>query len=369
MGSDLSLFEPLHVDVSTPSTNTVILTPSKITIEHSGAGSGGVDASGVGPLNADGPSKHNAAYESSPIHWSYARKHIDVSVSNNNDRTDFIEVISEPEDLCHSHLRNNMYKTKQLNCRENNGIAMQTKQKPYDDGTISIWEHRHNYTDESAPRTIYFRHRSDVVEKSCCDSSNAIVGGQLDDSDTDVELCLSTGCSFNPLSTSTINMHNHNHNNNNNNNSNNNKSINTTNNFSADEDTTTNLKSNKHCCRSLSSLTQLDQLNNAMPLATHTNNIHTGVLSNFRKNNISSFDTHRYLDLSSDLRRYSKITNLEQQNASNLLPNYYTRASTGNLIKLPASNDGAFNRRTNQNLLVSVWTCGFLHMQRACFLP
>lgn len=95
MGSDLSLFEPLHVDIGTPGANTVILTPSKITIEHSGGGGGaaggGSSASAVGessgtgtggaPLNGDCPSNHNAAFESSPIHWNYSRSYADVSVS------------------------------------------------------------------------------------------------------------------------------------------------------------------------------------------------------------------------------------------------------------------------------------------------
>lgn len=328
------------MDVSAPSTNTVILTPSKITIEHNsgtGGGTGGAGAGASGSGAADSGTKHNAAYESSPIHWSYARTHADVSVSHTNDRTHSIEAFSEPETPCHSHLPNNKYTTKQPNCRRNNGNEWQTKQRPYADGTTSIWQHRHDHNDESAPRTIHFHHNSNLAERNCCDGSNA--AERHDESDTDTASCGSAGCdslcagawykSMPLLGGAASGCH-------------------------GPQFPPPKPKSFASC----QTLLPPDQLNNAIPpaasTATTTSTMHARVLTNFRRNIFLPFDTHRFLDLSSDLRRYSKITNFEQQNASNLLPSHCAHTSTGNLSESSTSNGTPLYRRNNQNIWVSV---------------
>lgn len=319
----------------------MILTPSKITIEHSSDyPKPNTSKQNKEQKNVNGgcPPKHNSAYESSPIHWNYAQNH-NVEVSVSNDRTDFIEVISEPEELCRSHCPNNsIYQNKTINCRKSNGSETPKKHKQYDDdsnyndshdanSTFSIWETSKENNEDSTAQTIIFHHKSDVGE-NCCDNYCQ----HNNESDTDIEMNICTDRSSNSIIYS---------------------------NAKCDEET--NLKSNKYCCKSLSSLTQLELLNNAMPLSSHVinnntnsnnNNSNSSALTNFQKNNISQIELNRFLDLSSDIRRYSKITNFEQQNASNLLPNYFSRSSLGNLSE--SQSNVRAQRQNNQNLLVSI---------------
>lgn len=289
-GSEISLFEPLQVDVSTPSTNTVILTPSKITIEHSSDYEGARDKKPT--ANGRTQAKRNR-YVSSPVQWTCGHGTDDAKDGKN--RTDFIEIISEPEDMYRSRSSSNHANTsKATGTRVNNGIETTTQKKPspYNDpNAYSVWE----MAKENNERTFIFHHKSDVGDK-CCDNYCPRI-----ESETDIEVG-SGDRSFtkNPDEES----------------SQNNEKIN--------------------CCNSMSSLAQLDQLNNSMPatsMVAGTN--HSTALTNFQKNNISQSASHRLIDLSSDIRRYSKITNFEQQNASNLLPNYLSRSSNANLNELP----------------------------------
>lgn len=292
-GSGLSLFEPLQVDVSTPSTNTVILTPSKITIEHSNDYEGNRDKKPC--ANGRNQAKRNR-YVSSPIQWSYGHHQDEVNV--NNDRTDFIEIVSEPEELCRSHSA--MGQANTSNAMNSRGAknGYDTPKKPTtvattthctdDSNAFSIWEMAKENNERE--RTIIFHHKSDVGDK-CCDNYCP-----RNESDTEME--------FNADRSFTTKL--------------------------TDEETnSTQLNGKQACCTSMSSL---ELLNNSMP-SSGTNN--TTALANFQKNNISQTGSHRYLDLTSDIRRYSKITNFEQQNASNLLPNYLSRSSNTNLNEPP----------------------------------
>lgn len=366
-GSGLSLFEPLQVDVSTPSTNTVILTPSKITIEHSSDYEGGGAHEKTKPnVNGRTTVKRNR-YVSSPIQWTYAHHGDDMNgsggggggnCSSNNRTADFIEIVSEPEDVCRSHSKvSTTSGTGKSNTakRMNNGTE-NTPKKPNqycsgggggggsssggggcdDPNTFSIWELAKDNNNE---QTIIFHHKSD---DKCCD--NYCCPRTV--SDTELEM-FGADRSGGSSSSNTY------------------KIIN-------DNDFGGSGKQN--CCTSTSSLIQLDQLNNLMPSTSNNNtnnnsnnsnnnnnastnsnnnnsnnnnnnsnnnsNTNSTALVNFQKNNISQSGSHRFLDLSSDIRRYSKITNFEQQNASNLLPNYLSRSSNTNLNEpiLPQSS-------------------------------
>lgn len=344
-GSGLSLFEPLHVDVSTPSTNTVILTPSKITIEHSSDFECKNDAKYHGSSNgrAAGTSKR-IAYDLSPIRWSYGQNPDEVSVSN--DRTDFIEIISEPEELCRSHCTatistpstTSAHLPKQKICRDKNCTEPKKSTKHAENAnstqSYSMWETEctDNNEDTGTAHTIVFHHKSDMGDK-CCDNYCAQYYYESDhdiNHETDIEMCISVDRSTNSIC-STANPYT-----NSNAYANANMSAMANGNTSPESDDESNLKSNEHNCKSMSSLTQLDMLNNAMP-SSSTQSV-TNQLANFQKNNISQFESNRLLDLSSDIRRYSKITNFEQQNASNLLPNYFSCSSVGNLTEFSASN-------------------------------
>lgn len=294
-GSGLSLFEPLQVDVSTPSTNTVILTPSKITIEHSNDYEGGRDKKPC--ANGRNQAKRNR-YVSSPIQWSYAHHQDEVNV--NNDRTDFIEIVSEPEELCRSHSAIGQPNTsKAMNLRAKNGYD--TPKKPIqcdDSNAFSIWEMAKE--DNERERTIIFHHKSDIGDK-CCDNYCP-----RNESDTEMEIIADR--SF-------------------------------TTKMTEEESNVTQMNGKQMCCTSMSS--SLELLNNSMPLSTIAGTNNSTALANFQKNNISQTESHRYLDLTSDIRRYSKITNFEQQNASNLLPNYLSRSSNTNLNE-PTTGTSSF---------------------------
>lgn len=274
-GSGLSLFEPLQVDVSTPSTNTVVLTPSKITIEHSSDYEGTRDKK----LSANGRAaiKRNR-YAPSPVQWTYAhRDELDIGT----DRADFIEIISEPEDGCRSRTAS-ATTSKAINSRAKKVDRIETPKKPscqYDDtSAFPIWE----MAKENNEHTIIFHHKSDIGDK-CCDN-------YCPRNESDMEIM----------------------------------------DFSADRSTTTKL-TDEEGAATTASKAQFELLNNSTA-ATAAN---PNALVNFQKNNISQSGAHRFLDLSSDIRRYSKITNFEQQNASNLLPNYLSRSSNANLNDMP----------------------------------
>lgn len=276
-GSGISLFEPLQVDVSTPSTNTVILTPSKITIEHSSDYEGTHDKKPI--PNGRTQAKRNR-YVSSPVQWTCRTD----DVNDGRNRTDFIEIISEPEDMYRSRASTTQgNSSKVVNSRGNNGIEASKKSSPYNDpNAYSVWE----MAKENNERTIIFHHKSDVGDK-CCDNYSSM----RIEPDMDTE-------------------------------------------FGADRSFTKNpddacMPNEENCCSSAPSMAQLDQLNNSMPATSNVAG--NSALANFQKNNISQSASHRLLDLSSDIRRYSKITNFQQQNASNLLPNYLSRSSNPNL--------------------------------------
>lgn len=336
-GSGSSLFEPLHIDVSTPSTNTVILTPSKITIEHSSDYESNNDKDETGQAAGSQPPNRNV-YMSSPMQWSYGASPNhpgDVAVSN--DRTDFIEVISEPEELCSSHyVELDMdHKGKGKGKKSNDTDTTPKKCKQFDDRNgYFIWEptaKEASDEDDGTPRTILFHHKSDKSDNNCCDNYCPYKGNN-ESEDTDMEMCMSADRS----KTSKI-----------------------------DEDLSSkSFKSNKFCCKpaSLSSsstsltfeINSVNQssgrgapsscqkqhptqstLNNATPISAIAQASNSIAPENFQKNNISQIEPNRCLDLSSDIRRYSKITNFDQQNASNLLPSYLARSSMSNLSSDP----------------------------------
>lgn len=269
-GSESCIYEPLHVDVSSPSTanNTVILTPSKITIERNH----GEQQHMVRDTSSSDLPEY--VYTQSPVKWHFPAERIDKKPSKD---TDYIEVVSEPE--C-STVRDDK----------------EVKKFTYDSKTISVWR-----TDnEETTNTVIFHHESEAVE-NCCDNYYFHCKA-----DGEIENCSGISCEF----------------------------------ISAN---------NVDCCDHIldnandnSPAKQIESLNNMVAISSYP----TTPLINFHKNNISTLSTR--LDLSPELRRFSKFTNLQQQNDTNLTPHHFPLGNQN-----ASSSGGAMpngNTNINQNL-------------------
>lgn len=242
-GSESCIYEPLHIDVSSPSvgTNTVILTPSKITIERNGNDNMVQDL-----IRTDLP--ESSVYSLSPMpNWHYpAPERTDKKASRD---IDYIEVLSEPEG----------------GGRDKKDVQKYT----YDSRTISVWR-----TDnEELTNTVILHRESEVVE-NCCDNYYFHCKAE-----GEVENCSAEFCDY------------------------------------TSKETECNIDEN-HC-------NLAESLNNMMPVSSYP----TTPLLNFHKNNIST--TAARLDLSPEIRRYSKFTNLQQQNNSNLTPHHFRMLNAG----------------------------------------
>lgn len=275
-GSESCIYEPLHVDVSSPSTanNTVILTPSKITIER--------NQNEHGPRETTNGDYHEFGYQASPIDWQFPPPpEPEPSTSGRGNKTaardtDFIEVVAEPEDIAP---------------RDDKDV----KKFTYDSKTISVWR-----TDnEETTNTVIYHHETESVD-NCCENYyfHCKAEGEIDN-------CSAVPCELMPIS------------------------------------------GTMDCCEYTNSETDdvpakhSESLNNMVAVASHP----TTPLINFQKNNISSL-THR-LDLSPEVRRYSKFTNLQQQNDTNLTPHHFpvvSGESNGN------ANGQHRTANVNQNL-------------------
>lgn len=322
-GSNSSIYEPLHIDVSTPSANTVILTPSKITIEHNQT----TEMRDIEHGESNGSiNLHQNVYTPSPIEWNFVTEYDDSNRNQiiSSDKTDIIEVLSGPDEL----YRNNNLTVNDNNSYRQSSGKKEIPQKKYqqhhsrDANAFSTWQTTTTTTttenNEETTNTIMFHHESDVVE-NCCDNYFHC----NNNSDTDIELYCSERSEY------------------------------TSKDGNAMQDEEQQFKSsnknynigcgnNKCIATSLPNPTEC--LNNS-GVGASSQATTTTQLPNFHKNNISSV-TNRRLDLSPDIRRYSKITNLEQQNASNLMPNYF-HCSSSNINQETAFNS---HGRINPNL-------------------
>lgn len=128
-GSSSSIFEPLQNESSFSVAN-MVLTPSKITIEHSETG--------------DKTFPHNVPndpdYISSPMKWNFV-----CNGDGSGHKTEYIEVATQPS--CSS---------------KNDGTDRH--QKASDVKTVSIWR-----TDNEESNAIIFHHESEIVE-NCCEN-------------------------------------------------------------------------------------------------------------------------------------------------------------------------------------------------------
>lgn len=277
-GSETSIYEPLHVDVGgASSANTVILTPSKITIEHN-------QDTDVEEVAIDVGKPNRNIYTPSPIQWSFLpefenRKINPARISNEND----IMTDTDTESLA---LTNDSRTKKGVSCPQ---------QCQHNNDEYSIWQSRMDHNEQTT-NTIIFHHESDEIENCCgnyyqcgsaqndCDNDHEICDEAEHSEHTPKEVCedyeeICLQCS--PTSP--------------------NVSIKSVRQPKAKESLNNSVKPSG---------------SNQQSTSTATPTIH------FHKNNISSPSMRRF-DLSPDIRRYSKITNLEQQNASNLMPNYF----------------------------------------------
>lgn len=267
-GSESCIYEPLHVDVSSPSTanNTVILTPSKITIERN---------HGEPPQMVRDTSSSDLpdyVYTPSPVKWHFPAERVDKKPTKD---TDYIEVVSEPE------------------CSAPD--EKEVKKFTYDSKTISVWR-----TDnEETTNTVIYHHESEAVE-NCCDNYYFHCKA-----DGEIENCSGVSCEF--IST---------------------------NNIDCCDQIVDNINNDNVPAK------QIESLNNMVAIASHP----TTPLINFHKNNISTLSTR--LDLSPELRRYSKFTNLQQQNDTNLTPHHFP---TGNQNSNGVAVQNG-NNTMNQNL-------------------
>lgn len=142
-GSTSSIYEPLQDKESSLSTATLVLTPSKITIEHSAEGEK-VFAGNPGTSSSELP---DYVYSPSPIKWNFVS-----DGEGDSNKTEYIEVVSEPQRSEFSH-RKNQESREQENQRH-----------PPEVKTVSIWR-----TDNEEANAIIFHHESEIVE-NCCDN-------------------------------------------------------------------------------------------------------------------------------------------------------------------------------------------------------
>lgn len=129
-GSTSSIYEPLQGDESSFSIANMVLTPSKITIEHSETGDK------TFPQNVP----NDPDYISSPIKWNYV-----CDGDGNDNKTEYIEVSTQPS----------------TSSSKNDGP---NRQKSSDVKTVSIWR-----TDNEESNAIIFHHESEIVE-NCCEN-------------------------------------------------------------------------------------------------------------------------------------------------------------------------------------------------------
>lgn len=129
-GSSSSIYEPLQGDESSFSIANMVLTPSKITIEHSETGDK------TFPQNVP----NDPDYISSPIKWNFV---CDGDGSGN--KTEYIEVATQPS----------------TSSSKNDGTI---RKKSSDVKTVSIWR-----TDNEESNAIIFHHESEIVE-NCCEN-------------------------------------------------------------------------------------------------------------------------------------------------------------------------------------------------------
>lgn len=379
-GSETSIYEPLHIDVNSPCANTVVLTPSKITIEHNNHGKdisthcqddeeSGLVLDNDRYATSSSGDFNELMYSSSPtpVKWNLAA-HRDRHGKIGSDKSaDFIEIISEP---AHSELienNDNSNILSNLNDNSNNfEIASKSTDKEYQQRDIksisSTWRSTTMATTttttaatlsaientEEQTNTIIFHHECEMVE-NCCDNYYF----QCNTSESDYSINNNNG-----------------HNNTeccDNNNPKNECTKSTHQGIIADDESSCSSKSanfnSKFCCKLSMKNHMQSTLNNSTSNATgsktsqssNKTNSSTAPLINFQKNNISSI-RERQLDLSPDIKRYSKISNLEQQNAVNLTPNYFQAPpnprSSSNL--LPVSDYRG--QQINQNLESNYFT-------------
>lgn len=300
-GSDTSIYDPLHVDVGgASSANTVILTPSKITIEHN-------QDTDVEEVAIDVGKPNRNIYTPSPIQWSFLPEFENRKTSSGRANND--DDIIPDTDTDSLALATDFRSKKRPQC---------PPQCQHNNDEYSIWQTRLDHNEETT-NTIIFHHESDEIE-NCCGNYYQC-GTTLNSLADEPTVCGDGDARKDYVST-------------------------------AEDDKTKCLQ----CSPSSPTVTTKamrqsktkESLNNSM--ATNQGNqlpTATTPVIHFHKNDISS-SSNRRLDLSPDIRRYSKITNLEQQNASNLMPNYFQPRSSSDTSTNAAIHNS--QNQINQNL-------------------
>lgn len=303
-GSDTSIYDPLHVDVGgASSANTVILTPSKITIEHN-------QDTDVEEVAIDVGKPNRNIYTPSPIQWSFLPEFENRKTNAGRANTDNDIMLDTDTDslALTNEFRNKKGSSCPPQCQHNNE-------------EYSIWQTRIDHNEETT-NTILFHHESDEIENCCgnyyhCGTSGGLatdydVGGDADEPKVHIrveggkENCLQCSPSSPTVATKSVRQP-----------------------------------------KSKDSLNNMVTANgNQLPSTSVT----TPVI-HFHKNDISS-PSNRRLDLSTDIRRYSKITNLEQQNASNLMPNYFQPRSASEASPNAANSQNQINQNLGSNYFV-----------------
>lgn len=129
-GSSSSIYEPLQGDESSFSIANMVLTPSKITIEHNETGDKTFPQ--TAPSDPD--------YISSPIKWNFA-----CDGDGCANKTEYVEISAQPSTSSSKYDGN-------------------YRQKSADVKTVSIWR-----TDNEESNAIIFHHESEIVE-NCCEN-------------------------------------------------------------------------------------------------------------------------------------------------------------------------------------------------------
>lgn len=248
-GSESSIYEPNHADGGggASSTNTVVLTPTKITIEHKD------DTRVVEEYSNGITSANRKQYIASPTHWNFLTDDYDDDRHVNGKLNDAVQY----DDY---HRGGNEKKGALRKHYHRKSTPTHTRQRSDPDMS------------NDSIGTIIFHHKGES-SGNCCDAYY-----QCNNDDIEMDNYTKQIDNFSTIQ-SEIDFDNN------------------------KIETHESILNNANSCE-----------------ATHTQ-------LNFHKNNISSM-LEKPLNLLPDLRRYSKITNLESQNAPNLAPSYFGEPST-----------------------------------------
>lgn len=275
-GSESSIYEPNHTDGGggggASSTNTVVLTPTKITIEHK------EDTHLVEEYSNGITSVNRNKYVASPTHWNFLTEDYDDDRHINNGKLNSSDAVQYDD----YHRGGNEKKGALRKHYHRKSTPTHTRQRSDPDMS------------NDSIGTIIFHHKGES-SGNCCEAYYQCNNNEIEMEQQQPQ----QPCNL-EIDNDFVN-----------------KKI----------DSNESILNNVNSCDA-----QPSQLN-------------------FHKNNISSM-LEKPLNLLPDLRRYSKITNLQSQNATNLTPNYFQNPSEPSTSNQTMANN-KFNNHNRIGMTIS----------------